>query len=145
MKVQNSLKALTKSLNAYTKEYEQILENIQKAYVVDLVKYQEDVLLKIATDYELNYEELHDKYLKNFKKNFKKSKKTLLIDLEENESESAEIQNTLNEIEETENILEKHQVKGKECFIENKEGGSIYNHEVIKIGEVKNGEFILYK
>ena len=33
----------------------------------------------------------------------------------------------------------------KECFIENKEGGSIYNHEVIKIGEVKNGEFILYK
>jgi len=145
MKVQNSLKALTKSLNAYNKDFEHIVDNMQKAYVTDLVKYQEDVLLKIATEYNLNYDELHDKYLKNFKKNFKKSKKSQLIDLEENDSESVEISNTINEIEESENILEKHEINGKVCFIENKEGGTIYNHEVIKVGEVKNGKFILYK
>lgn len=145
MKVQNSLKALTKSLNAFTKEYEQNLESMQKGYVTDLVKFQEDLLLKIATDYELNYDEMHEKYLKNFKKNFKKSKKAQLIDIEDNESESAEIQNSLNEMQETENILEKHTIDGKTCFVENKEGGTIYNSEVIKIGEVNNGEFILYK
>jgi len=145
MKVQNSLKALTKSLNTYNKDFEHIVENIQKAYVTDLVKYQEDLLLKIATDYKLNYDELHDKYLKNFKKNFKKSKKNQLIDLEDNDSESAEISNTINEIQETENILEKHEINGNICFIENKEGGTIYNNEVIKVGEVKNGKFILYK
>ena len=136
---------MTKSLNIYNKDFEHIVENMQKAYVTDLVKYQEDVLLKIATDYKLNYDELHDKYLKNFKKNFKKSKKNQLIDLEDNDSESAEISNTINEIQETENILEKHEINGKVCFIENKEGGTIYNNEVIKVGEVKNGKFILYK
>ena len=47
MKVQNSLKALTKSLNAFNKDYEHILDNIQKGYVTDLVKFQEDLLLKI--------------------------------------------------------------------------------------------------
>ena len=41
-------------------------------------------------------------------------------------------------------ILEKHTIDGKVCFIENKEGGSIYDKDVIKIGEVKEGEFILY-
>ena len=145
MKVQNSLKALTKTLNAYNKEFEHIVDNMQKSYVTDLVKYQEDVLLKISTDYNLNYDELHDKYLKNFKKNFKKSKKNQLIDLEDNDSESAEINNTINEMQEVENILEKHTIDGKVCFVENKEGGTIYNNEVIKVGEVKNGQFILYK
>jgi len=145
MKVQNSLKALTKSLNAFNKDYEHILDNIQKGYVTDLVKFQEDLLLKIATDYSLNYDEMHDKYLKNFKKNFKKSKKSQLIDIEENDSESAEINNTINEMEEAENILEKHTIDEKVYFVENKEGGTIYNNEVIKVGEVKNGQFILYK
>ena len=145
MKVQNSLKALTKSLATFNKDYDHILDSIQKGYITDLVKYQEDLLLKISTDYNLNYDDMHDKYLKNFKKNFKKSKKNQLIDLEENDSESLEINNSVNEMEEIENILEKHEINGKVCFIENKEGGTIYNNEVIKVGEVKNGQFILYK
>ena len=107
MKVQNSLKALTKSLNAFNKDYENILDNVQKGYVTDLVKFQEDLLLKIATDYSLNYDEMHEKYLKNFKKNFKKSKKSQLIDIEENDSESAEINNTINEIQEVEKYFRK--------------------------------------
>ena len=85
---------------------------------------------------------MHEKYLKNFKKNFKKSKKAQLIDIEDNESESAEIQNSLNEMQEIEISLEKHEIDGKTCFVENKEGGTIYNSEVIKIGEVNNGQFI---
>ena len=120
------------------------MDNIQKSYVTDLVKFQEDLLLKISTDYDLNYDEMHEKYLKNFKKNFKKSKKSQLIDVED-DSESIEINNSVNEIEEIENILEKHEINGEVCFIENKEGGTIYNNEVIKVGEVKNGQFIMYK
>ena len=145
MKVQNSLKALSKSLTTFNKDYDHIMDNIQKSYVIDLVKYQEDLLLKISTDYNLNYDEMHEKYLKNFKKNFKKSKKSQLIDLDDNDSESIEINNSVNEMEEIENILEKHEINGEVCFIENKEGGTIYNNEVIKVGEVKNGQFILYK
>lgn len=144
MKVQNSLNLLNKSLATFNKDYDHIIDNIQKGYVTDLVKYQEDLLLKISTDYNLDYDQMHDKYLKNFKKNFKKSKKNQLIDIDDN-SESAEINSTVNEMQEIENILEKHEIDGKVCFIENKEGGTIYNNEVIKVGEVKSGKFILYK
>jgi len=143
MKLQSNLKALNKLRLNYNKEYEQQLENLQKGYFVDLVKYQEDLLLKIATDYELDYNDMHEKYIKNFKKSLKKTKKMQLID-ECSDSESVEIQNNLNEYEDNMNVLEKNNIDGKVCFIENKEGGSIYDKDVIKIGEVKEGEFILY-
>ena len=144
MKLQSNLKGLNKLRLNYNKEYEQQLENLQKGYFVDLVKYQEDLLLKIATDYELDYNDMHEKYIKNFKKSLKKTKKMQLID-ECSDSESVEIQNNLNEYEDNMNVLEKTKIDGKICFIENKEGGSIYDKDVIKIGEVKEGgEFILY-
>ena len=143
MKLQSNLKALNKLRLNYNKKYEQQLENLQKGYFVDLVKYQEDLLLKIATDYELDYNDMHEKYIKNFKKSLKKTKKMQLID-ECSDSESNEIQNNLNEYEDNMNVLEKTEVDGMVCFIENKEGGSIYDKEVVKIGEVKEGEFILY-
>ena len=143
MKVQSNLKALNKLRLSYNKEYEQQLENLQKSYYVDLVKYQEDLLLKIATDYELDYSEMHEKYIKNFKKSLKKTKKMQLID-ECSDSETAEIQNNLTEFEDQTNVLEKTKIKGRTCFIENKEGGTIYDKDVMKIGEVKDGEYVLF-
>ena len=87
---------------------------------------------------------MHTKYIKNFKKNFKKTKNSELIEIEENDTESTDIQNNINEFEDL-NVLEKKMIDDKTCFIENKEGGSIYNREVIKIGEVKDGSYVLYK
>jgi len=144
MKLQGNLKALNKLRSTYNKDYDQIIENLQKGYYVDLVKYQEDLLLKIATDYELDYNEMHEKYIKNFKKSLKKTSKKIQLIEEGSDSETAEIQNNLTELEENINVLEKTKIDGKVCFIENKEGGTIYDKDVIKIGEVKEGEFILY-
>jgi len=144
MKVQGNIKALTKALNTYSKDFDQVIESLQKSYITDLVKYQEDLLLTISSDYNLNYDEMHTKYIKNFKKNFKKTKNSELIEIEENDTESTDIQNNINEFEDL-NVLEKKIIDDKTCFIENKEGGSIYNREVIKIGEVKDGSYVLYK
>lgn len=145
MKLQSSLKAINKLRTSYEKEMDVLIENLQKSYYVDLVKYQEELLLKIATEYELSYDEMHDKYIKNFKKSLKKStKKNQLID-ETTDSDSVDINNTINDLEEINNVLEKTNIEGKVCFIEHKEGGSIYNKDVIKIGEVKDGEYILYE
>ena len=143
MKVQSNLKALNKLRSNYNKEYDQQLDNLQKNYYVDLVKYQEDLLLKIATDHDLDYNEMHEKYIKNFKKSLKKTKKMQLID-ECSDSETAEIENNLTEFEDQNNVLEKTKIKGKVCFIEKKEGGIIYDKDVMKIGEVKNGEYVLF-
>ena len=153
MKLQGNLKALNKLRSTYNKDYDQIIENLQKGYYVDLVKYQEDLLLKIANDnnenihdilHKLDYNEMHEKYIKNFKKSLKKTSKKIQLIEEGSDSETAEIQNNLTELEENINVLEKTKIDGKVCFIENKEGGTIYDKDVIKIGEVKEGEFILY-
>ena len=145
MKLQSSLKALNKLKASYSKDMDALVENLQKSYYVDLIKYQEELLLKIATEYDLSYDEMHEKYIKNFKKTLKKtSKKNQLID-EVTDSDSLDITNSLNDMEELNNVLEKTNINGNVCFVENKDGGSIYNKDVIKIGEVKDGEYFLFE
>ena len=91
-------------MNTYSKDFDQVIESLQKSYITDLVKYQEDLLLTISSDYNLNYDEMHTKYIKNFKKNFKKTKNSELIEIEENDTESTDIQNNINEFEDL-NVL----------------------------------------
>jgi len=144
MKLQSNLKVLDKLRNTYNKEHDQLIENLQKGYYVDLVKYQEDLLLKIATDYDIDYNEMHEKYIKDFKKSLKKTSKKIQLIEEGSDSEIGDIAQNQEELDEHANILEKTKIDGKVCFIENKEGGIIYDKDVMKIGEVKKGEFILY-
>lgn len=151
MKIQGTLKSLKKTLKNNNKELDGIILTFTNNYYSDLVKYQEDLLMNICNDNNLSYEDLHNKYIKSFKKNIKKKKNNILIEDSdsENDDESDQVRNNINDLEKTnldKNILEKISFKNKICYIENKEGGSIYNNEVIKIGEVKtNGEYLLYE
>ena len=151
MKIQGTLKSLKKTLKNNNKELDGIILTFTNNYYSDLVKYQEDLLMNICNDNNLSYEDLHNKYIKSFKKNIKKKKNNILIEDSdsENDDESDQVRNNINDLENTnldKNILEKISFKNKICYIENKEGGSIYNNEVIKIGEVKtNGEYLLYE
>ena len=151
MKIQGTLKSLKKTLKNNNKELDGIILTFTNNYYSDLVKYQEDLLMNICNDNNLSYEDLHNKYIKSFKKNIKKKKNNILIEDSdsENDDESDQVRNNINDLENTnldKNILEKINLKNKICYIENKEGGSIYNNEVIKIGEVKtNGEYLLYE
>ena len=145
MKLQTSLKNLKKIRRQQNKEIDEIINTLTNNYLTDLVKYQEDLLLNICRDYNLEYEDLHAKYIKSLKKNIKKTKNINLIDNSDSESdlESEEIKESIQK-DNTENILEKIEINNKLCYIENKEGGSIYNNEVVKIGEVKEGKYHLY-
>ena len=58
MKLQGNIKAINRLFEVYRKDYEGAMENLQKSYLSDLIKYQDELLLKISTDYGLNYEEL---------------------------------------------------------------------------------------
>ena len=42
MRIQSNLKSMNKLLTNYNKEYELAIESLQKCYLNDLVKYQED-------------------------------------------------------------------------------------------------------
>ena len=147
MKLQVSLKNLKKIRRNHNKEIDEIVQNLTANYFTDLVKYQEDLLLNVCREYDLSYDELHSKYVKPFKKNLKKSKNSNLIDNSESESdEDDEIRNNVSSqpIVNDTNVLEKRLINDILCYVENKEGGSIYNNEVMKIGEIKQGEFFLY-
>ena len=150
MKIQCSVKNLKKTLKAHNKNLESIIATMTNNYYTDLVKYQEDLLMNICKDNNLSYENLHNKYIKSFKKSIKRKKNMNLID-ESNSDSDIENENikknttTLNNLKSNINILEKINIKDIICYIENKEGGSIYNKEVMKIGEIKDGEYFLYK
>ena len=147
MKLQVSLKNLKKLRRNHNKEIDDIIQNLTANYFTDLVKYQEDLLLNVCREHELSYDDLHSKYVKPFKKSLKKSKNSNLIDNSDSESDDDdEIKNNVTSqpiVNET-NVLEKKVINDTLCYVENKEGGSIYNNEVMKIGEIKQGEFFLY-
>ena len=112
------------------------IDTLHKTIGNDIKNACDDLLVKISKDYNIDLKELQNKYLKDFKK--KKNKN--LIDSDSN-SESNEDNN--HHIENL-NLLQKKKINDKVYYIDNKEGGSIYNNEVIKVGEFKNGEYILY-
>ena len=147
MKLQGTLKNLKKLRRQQNKDLDEIISALTNNYYTDIVKYQEDLLLNICREKELDYDELHSKYIKTLKKSMRKSKNINLIDNSDSESEidSEEVKSTLDSNKfNNENVLEKIKINSKICYIENKEGGSIYDHEVVKIGEVKEGKFHLY-
>ena len=153
MKIQATLKSLKKTIKNQNKELESVLITLTNNYYSDIIKSQEDLLMNICNDNEnkLSYEDLHNKYIKPFKKNIKKKKALNLIEDSdsENDDECDEIATNTKNLENNNsdiNVLEKISINDKTCYIENKEGGSIYNSEVIKIGEIKlNGEYLLYE
>ena len=150
MKLQVCLKNLKKIRKNQGKEMDELVQTLTNSYFTDLVKYQEDLLLNVCRDNDLSYEDLHTKYVKPFKKNMKKTKgsNSNLIDNSDSDSDDEEedikstvnVQSTINDS----NVLEKKLINDILCYVENKEGGAIYNNEVCKIGEVKQGEFFLY-
>ena len=144
MKLQGNIKVINRLFEVYKKDYEGAMENLQKSYLSDLIKYQDELLLKISTDYSLNYEELYAKYLKNFKKTIKKSKSFQLIDEDELDEELNEIQSTLDDVEPN-RVLEKIVLDGSTYYYDQKNGGSIFNKDAEKVGDVNNGKFMLHK
>jgi hypothetical protein len=98
----------------------------------DKIKAKEELLLQLCQDYDLDYKKTYKKYIKHLKKN----KEDDLIEID---SESD------NDTEEEKNIsLERVEIKDKICYVENIEGGFIYDSEVKKIGVIQKGEYILY-
>lgn len=147
MKLQVSLKNLKKLRRSQNQDIDDIITTLTNNYYTDLVKYQEDLLLNICKDNNLCYEDLHVKYIKSFKKNMKINKNNNLIDISDSESDNDgnNLQNTNTASNNNINILEKIKIKDNTYYIENKEGGIIYNSEVIKIGEIKNGNYFIYE
>lgn len=129
-------KNMSKSLNNFISDYHLFIETHRNLLLEDIIKSNEDLLKKISDDYNLDYDELDKKYLKEIKRN---SKTKNLIEIDDNDSDI----DLSNAIQKNESVLERKEINGIVCFIDNKMG-CIYNKEVIKIGQVENGEYKLF-
>ena len=61
-KVKSNIKDLTKLVDVFSKEYENQLELLQKSYNAEIIQQFNEILKKIAEDYDLNYKDLQSKY-----------------------------------------------------------------------------------
>ena len=137
MKYTKDLNELSNLVNDFSKNQITCIDALNKSINNDIKNVCEDLLTKISQDYNIDLKELQGKYLKEFKK--KKNNKNLI------DSDSNSVSNEDNSYNtENLNLLQKKKINNKVYYIDNKEGGSIYNNEVIKVGEFKNGEYILY-
>ena len=133
-------KNILKTTKGLLKSVEDEVESMQKLYSSDLVKAKEDLLVLLCNDLNLDYDSLHKKYIVPYKKTLSKNKKN--VDIIECDSDD-DIQNEEN-IFNNEQLLEKKQINNKTYFVDEKEGGPIYNQEADKVGEVKNGQYVIY-
>ena len=136
MKNNLNFKNMSKSFNNFISEYNIFIDNYKEGLSNEIIKSNEDILNKVSIDYDLDYKELEKKYLKDIKN---KSKNKNLIDIDDNDSDI----DLSSSIQRNEPVLERKQIDGVTCFIDNKIG-CIYNKEVIKIGVVENGEYKLF-
>ena len=134
-------KKFNKVIKNFNKSFEDDIEEIQKMYTSDIVKAKEDLLVQLCNDYDLKYDELHKKYIQSFKKTIKSKKSTNqeLID-----SDNGSDDDNVTDIVKNEPILEKKEINNIVCYVEDKEGGNIYNQDVEKVGEIRGGEYVLY-
>ena len=136
MKSNFNFKNMSKSVNNFISEYHLFIETYKEVLLNEIIKSNEEIINRISIDYNLDYKELEKKYLKDIKK---KCKNKNLIDIDDNDSDI----DLSNSIQKNEPVLERKEIEGVTCFVDNKMG-YIYNKEVIKIGQVENGEYKLF-
>jgi|SaaInlStandDraft_2_1057019.scaffolds.fasta_scaffold102467_2 hypothetical protein len=133
MKTSTILTNITKKNNEYITFLENNIKKINFNSNNDKIKAKEELLLKICENHELDYKKLHKKYIKPLKKSNEKD----LIEIDsESENDSDEDNKNIS--------LERVTIKDKICYVENIEGGFIYDSEVKKIGVIQKGEYVLY-
>lgn len=137
--MKTNIKNMSKSLNAFILEYHSFIDNYKIDFLNEIIKSNQELLENISKDYDLDYDELEKKYLINLKNDLQSNKNKNLIDIDDNDSD-IDLSTSINK---NEQVLERKEIDGKICFIDNKIG-CIYNEEVIKIGQVENGKYKLF-
>ena len=139
-------KTILKKFSNFNKEY---FENankfsiqIEKHINKTIIKAKTELLKELCNDYEFEYKELYKKYVTPYKKKQKERIKYDTIDTI-SDTEDEEIKKNLKK-QKPEVVLERVEIDDKICYIDNQEGGRILNQKAEKIGEIKNGKYLIY-
>jgi len=122
MRLSTIIRNLSKNLDFCLCNISSTIENLSEAIDNEIIKYQIELINKIARDYNLNKDELYQKYIKN--KNIKNT------DIDEN------YDNICNQ------ILERIDIGSTEYYFEKKDHGKVYTKDGKTVGEYKDGTII---
>ena len=143
-----SLKKLKKEIEKENNNILQCYSDIKKEISKKIEMEKKQLLIDISNEYDLDINELQKKFLsKKSKKSKKKSKDSdlKLIDNSSEEDNMKELRERALSVDVDINpLLIKGTANGKDCYYENKEGGSVYDHNVKEIGTLKNGKIYLF-
>jgi hypothetical protein len=149
MRTLNSIKNLKKEIEKQNTLFLEQYSDIKKEVSKKIESEKKELLMEIANDYDIDFNELAEKYLsKKTKKEKKKS--TAESNLIENSSDDEHAINqekrdrALSLDVDLHPLLVKGTANGKSCYYEDKEGGLVFDDEVKEIGTIKKGKIYLY-
>lgn len=149
MRTLNSIKNLKKEIEKQNTLLLEQYSDIKKEVSKKIESEKKELLMEIANDYDIDFNELAEKYLsKKTKKEKKKS--TAESNLIENSSDDEHAINqekrdrALSLDVDLHPLLVKGTANGKSCYYEDKEGGLVFDDEVKEIGTIKKGKIYLY-
>jgi hypothetical protein len=146
MKTLNSIKNLKKGIEKQNLILLELYSDIKKEVSKKMESEKKEMLIEIANEYDLDFNELNEKFLSKKNKKDKKSKiNTALI---ENSSEEDKLQDrrarALSIDVDIHPLLVKGTANGINCYYEDKEGGLVFDEQVKEIGVRKKGKIFLY-
>ena len=149
MRTLNSIKNLKKEIEKQNTLLMEQYSDIKKEVSKKIESEKKELLMEIANDYDIDFNELAEKYLsKKTKKEKKKS--TTESNLIENSSDDEHAINqekrdrALSLDVDLHPLLVKGTANGKSCYYEDKEGGLVFDEQVKEIGTIKKGKIYLY-
>lgn len=149
MRTLNSIKNLKKEIEKQNTLLMEQYSDIKKEVSKKIESEKKELLMEIANDYDIDFNELAEKYLsKKTKKEKKKS--TIESNLIENSSDDEHAINqekrdrALSLDVDLHPLLVKGTANGKSCYYEDKEGGLVFDEQVKEIGTIKKGKIFLY-
>ena len=146
MKTLNSIKNLKKEIEKQNLLLLELYSDIKKEVSKKMESEKKEMLIEIANEYDLDFNELNAKYLS--KKSKKEKKSSINSALIENSSEEDKLKDrrerALSIDVDIHPLLVKGTANGKNCYYEDKEGGLVFDEHVKEIGVRKKGKIYLY-
>lgn len=146
MKTLNSIKNLKKEIEKQNLLLLELYSDIKKEVSKKMESEKKEMLIEIANEYDLDFNELNAKYLS--KKSKKEKKSSISSALIENSSEEDKLKDkrdrALSIDVDIHPLLVKGTANGISCYYEDKEGGLVFDEHVKEIGVRKKGKIYLY-
>lgn len=138
--IMTQYKTIKTSTNTYLTQLVKSVRAMRDNYDTDINIAYEDLIHRIAIDYNLNEEELKQRYLK------KKRRSKLSVgidDLDNSDSDTSMMEHFEAQQKNNKQLLVKHNYDGNDYFIELSEGGNVYDNNNNIVGKWINNSMEL--